>query len=101
MRRQNFDVEPRVNVIVNNTEYFWTYRQQRYCWSHCVLLNLHVQQMMTDKLYKPTSRLTEWEEITAPKVRLYLAVLIILMNRSTVYAGAVPWFEDYHAFKNY
>jgi len=31
---------------------------------------------MAGKVYKPTSRLVKWEEITAPEVRLFLAVLV-------------------------
>jgi len=38
--------------------------------------NLYAEKMMANKKYKKSSRLAKWEDITAPEIRLYLAVLV-------------------------
>ena len=79
MGRHNFDREPKVNVIVDSIEPIDIFELivtddivDHIVWYS----NLYAQQMMADTVYKPTSRVAKWEEITASEVRLYFAVLI-------------------------
>ena len=79
MRRYLFDGKPGVNDIVqscNLLESFELIITDEIVNHIVTYLNLYANQSIGNKEFKKTFRLRNWEDITAPEIRLCLATLI-------------------------